>query len=138
MEVNTASIAGYLRFRLLAGLRRWRPRTHRYGEEQREIERWLALIAQAAALSGELALEIAACARLIKGYGDTHKRGAGNYRQIENQVIRPALADHIPLPQAVDAVASARTAALVDPDGESLARCLAAVGTIEPRRIAAE
>jgi indolepyruvate ferredoxin oxidoreductase alpha subunit len=138
MEVNTASVAGYLRFRLLAKLRRWRPRTHRYAEEQREIERWLGLIAQAAAQSAELALEIAECARLIKGYGDTHKRGAGNYRQIEDQVIRPALAGHIPLPQAVDAVASARTAALVDPDGESLAKCLAAVGAIELRRLAAE
>ncbi len=53
-------------------------------------------------------------------------------------MIRPALAGHIPLAQAVDAVASARTAALVDPDGESLAKCLAAIGAAEPRRIAAE
>ena len=59
-------------------------------------------------------------------------------RLIESHVIRPALAGQIPLRQAADAVASARTAALVDPDGESLAKCLDAVGTAEPRRIAAE
>ena len=53
-------------------------------------------------------------------------------------MIRPALAGHIPLRQAADAVASARTAALVDPDGESLAKCLDAIGTPELRRIAAE
>jgi indolepyruvate ferredoxin oxidoreductase alpha subunit len=138
MEVDTTSVSGYLRFRTLAALRRWRPRTYRYAEEQHEIEGWLGLIAQAAAQSAELALEIAECARLIKGYGDTHKRGTGNYRLIETHVIRPALAGQIAARQAADAVASARTAALVDPDGESLAKCLDAVGTPELRRIAAE
>ena len=44
MEVNSVSISGYLRFRLLAKLRRLRPRSYRYGEEQREIESWLGLI----------------------------------------------------------------------------------------------
>ena len=53
-------------------------------------------------------------------------------------MIRPALAGHIPLAQAVDAVASARTAALVDPDGESLAKCLGRHRRGKPRRIAAE
>ncbi len=136
MEVNTTSVSGYLRFRTLAGLRRWRPRTYRYAEEQRAIERWLGLIVDAAAQSIEIALEIAECARLIKGYGDTHKRGTGNYALIETHVIRPALAGQIPLRQATDAVASARTAALVDPDGESLAKCLDAVRTPELRRAA--
>jgi indolepyruvate ferredoxin oxidoreductase beta subunit len=138
MEVNTTSVSGYLRFRTLAALRRFRPRTYRYAEEQREIERWLGLIAEAAPQSVELALEIAECARLIKGYGDTHKRGTGNYRLIEQHVIRPALAGRWPLRQAVDAVVSARTAALVDPEGESLAKCLDAIGTAELPRIAAE
>src|SRR5262249_54117036 len=67
MEVNTSSISGFLRFWLLAKLRRWRPRSYRYHEEQRAIEAWLALITEAARLSGELALEVAECARLIKG-----------------------------------------------------------------------
>jgi indolepyruvate ferredoxin oxidoreductase, alpha subunit len=138
MEVNTTSVSGYLRFRLLAKLARWRPRTYRYAEEQREIERWLGLIVDAATQSAELALEIAECARLIKGYGDTHKRGTGNYRLIETHVIAPALAGPLPPRQAADAVASARTAALVDPDGESLAKCLDAIGAPELRRIAAE
>ena len=80
MEVNTASISGYLRFFMLAKLRRYRPKTFRYQEEQRAIEAWLSMIARAATLSADLALEIAECARLIKGYGDTHKRGTANYR----------------------------------------------------------
>jgi indolepyruvate ferredoxin oxidoreductase beta subunit len=64
---------------------------------------------------------------LIKGYGDTLKRGAANYATIERQVIQPVLAGTIPLPRGVDAVASARVAALADPEGESLAKCLAEI-----------
>ncbi len=114
-------------------------RTYRFEEEQRAIDAWLALDRRGRRTSRrDLALEIAECARLIKGYGDTHKRGAANYRLIETQVIRPALAGHIPLQLAIDAIASARTAALVDPDGESLAKCLAQIDTQSSRRIAAE
>jgi indolepyruvate ferredoxin oxidoreductase, alpha subunit len=138
MEINTASVSGFLRFSILAKLRRFRPRSFRYQEEQREIENWLRLIARAAPLSAELAVEIAECARLIKGYGDTHKRGSDNYRVIVSQVIEPALAGQIPLRQATDAIASARTAALLDPEGEALAKCLSTIETQSSQRIAAE
>jgi indolepyruvate ferredoxin oxidoreductase, beta subunit len=125
MEIKTTSITGYLRFLLLAKLRRLRPRTYRYREEQAAIEAWLGLIAAASAKSAALALEIAECARLIKGYGDTWKRGAANYAAIEARVIRPVLAGRIAVARGIDAIASARTAALLDPEGEGLARCLA-------------
>jgi len=138
MEINSTSITGYLRFRLLAKLRWWRPRGHRFKQEQTQIESWLGLIAEAARNSGELALEVTECARLIKGYGDTHARGLANYRTIEARVIRPALAGQIPLARAADALASARTAALVDPEGESLAKCLAGIEGQPSFGIAAE
>jgi indolepyruvate ferredoxin oxidoreductase alpha subunit len=138
MEINTASISGFLRFYILAKLRRWRPRSWRFQEEQREIENWLKLIARAAPLSAALAIEIAECARLIKGYGDTHKRGSDNYRVIASQVIEPALAGQIAIRQAADAIASARTAALLDPEGEALSKCLAAIATPPAHAIAAE
>jgi indolepyruvate ferredoxin oxidoreductase, beta subunit len=128
MEIKTNSVSGYLRFLLLARLRRFRPRSYRYKQEQAAIEAWLALIVEATARSAPLALEIAECARLLKGYGDTLKRGAANYAAIERQVIRPVLAGAIPLSRGIDAVASARVAALADPDGESLAKCLAEIG----------
>ena len=53
-------------------------------------------------------------------------------------MIRPALAGHIPREHAADAVASARTAALTDPEGESLARCLAEIEGQPALRMAAE
>jgi indolepyruvate ferredoxin oxidoreductase, beta subunit len=138
MEINSTSISGYLRFLMLAKLRRLRPYGHRYKQEQQQIESWLALIREAARLSPELALEIAECARLIKGYGDTHARGLANYRSIEERVIRPALAGQVSPGRAADAVASARTAALVDPEGESFGRCLAEIDGQVPLCVAAE
>ena len=127
MHVRTTTILGFARLRLLAGLRWWRPRTHRYAEEQAEIERWLTQIRAAAPLGLDLAREIAECARLIKGYGDTHKRGLGNYRRITDEVIAPALAGKMTAHAAADAVANARVAALADPEGEALSRTLAAI-----------
>jgi indolepyruvate ferredoxin oxidoreductase alpha subunit len=138
MEINSTSVAGYLRFLLLAKLRWLRPYGIRYAQEQERLEAWLKLIAQAAARSPELALEIAECARLIKGYGDTFARGLANYGQIEAHVIQPALAGEIAAGRAADAVASARTAALIDPEGMSLAKCLAEIGGKPGLPLAAE
>jgi indolepyruvate ferredoxin oxidoreductase beta subunit len=138
MEIKTSSISGYLRFLLLARLRRLRPRSYRYQQEQAAIEAWLALIIEAAAKSAPLALEITECAQLLKGYGDTLKRGAANYTAIERQVIRPILAGDIPLSRSIDAVANARVAALADPEGESLAKCLAEIARVCNVDVAAE
>ena len=96
MHVRSTTVWGFARLRLLAGLRWWRPHTWRYAEEQAEIERWLGQIRAAQALSLELAREIAESARLIKGYGDTYKRGLGNYRRISDEIIAPALAGRMP------------------------------------------
>jgi indolepyruvate ferredoxin oxidoreductase beta subunit len=139
MQVRTTTILGFARLRLVAGLRWWRPRTSRYLEEQAEIERWLGQIRAASPLGVDLAREIAESARLIKGYGDTHKRGLGNYRRIADEVIAPALAGRLTPRAAADAVANARVAALADPEGESLSRTLAAIaGAISPLKQAAE
>lgn len=138
MAINTRSIFGYLRFALLAKLRPLRRGTFRFQQEREAIEAWLKLILQAALLSAELAIEVAECADLIKGYGDTQKRGAVNYRAIAAQVIAPTLAGGIPVRQAIDAVASARTAASLDPEGEALAKCLARLAQAPAHAIAAE
>jgi indolepyruvate ferredoxin oxidoreductase beta subunit len=138
MAVNSRSISGYLRFAALAKLRPLRRKTFRFRQEQAAIEAWLRLIVQAASLSAELAIETAECAGLIKGYGDTHRRGSANYSAIAAQVIAPALAGVTPARAAVDAVASARTAALVDPEGDALAKCLAGLAGAPAHPIAAE
>ncbi len=136
VSIATTSVMGFLRFWLLARLARFRPRSYRFAQEQRAIEAWLGLIKQAAARSADLALEIVECANLIKGYGDTHKRGSANFARIVEAVVTPALAGDTA--RAIDAIASARTAALADPEGESLARCLAEIEAASASRVAAE
>jgi indolepyruvate ferredoxin oxidoreductase beta subunit len=138
MYVKTTSVTGYLRFWLLAKLRPLRRFMHRFVEEQAQIESWLAMILQAARISPALALEVAECARLIKGYGSTHKRGTHNFQIIETRLIQPALQGQIPFQDAIDGIASARTAALLDPEGNSLAKCLDEFDARLSFRIAAE
>jgi indolepyruvate ferredoxin oxidoreductase beta subunit len=138
MELKTTTVWGYLRFWMLAKLKRFRPKSWRFAEEQSAIEAWLARVVAAAKFSGELALEVAECARLIKGYGDTWKRGMANYLTIEARVIAPVLEGRMPVRAGIDAIASARTAALVDPEGESLGRALAAIDAQVAMPMAAE
>jgi indolepyruvate ferredoxin oxidoreductase beta subunit len=138
MELKTTTVWGYARFWTLAKLKRFRPKSWRYAEEQAAIEAWLARVVAAAKLSPDLALEVAECARLIKGYGDTWKRGASNYATIEARVIAPVIEGRIGVAHGIDAIASARTAALLDPEGEGLARALAAIDAQVAMPLAAE
>jgi indolepyruvate ferredoxin oxidoreductase beta subunit len=118
MHLRTDTIWGFVRLRLLAALKGWRPHSFRFAEEQAEIERWLALIGSALARDAALALEIAETARLLKGYSDTARRGRRNYAMIIERLVKPALAD--PSSDAAAAVRAARTAALANPDGPDL------------------
>ena len=113
MEINSTSISGYLRFLVLAKLAApaalWLPLQAGTATD-RQLAR--ADPRRPRDIQPSLPLEVAECARLIKGYGDTHARGLANYRAIETASIRPALAGQIPSARAADAVANARTAAL--------------------------
>ncbi len=120
MELHSTTLWGYARLRLLAHLKRYRPASWRYGQEQAAIEAWLALIAEARSRSIALAIEIAECARLIKGYGATHRRGTLNFCRIADGLIRLALAGDLDIFSAPSLIARARSAALADPDGAAL------------------
>jgi indolepyruvate ferredoxin oxidoreductase beta subunit len=122
MHIKTSSLFGYLLVRSLAWLRPWRPMSYRYREEQQLIERWLGLVAEAARRDAALAREIAECARLVKGYGETHRRGKGNFLAIVD-----ALVDNPPTADAREqaaAIRKAREAALADPEGQALGKTL--------------
>ncbi|MGH8733681.1 MAG: DUF6537 domain-containing protein, partial [Burkholderiales bacterium] len=122
MHIRTSGLPGYLLVRSLAWLRPWRPLSYRYREEQQLIERWLALVAEAARRDAALALEIAECARLIKGYGETHRRGKGNFLAIVDALVEnPATAS---AREQAAAIREAREAALADPEGQALGKQL--------------
>jgi indolepyruvate ferredoxin oxidoreductase, beta subunit len=117
-HMNTAKLGGFIALYMVAALRRWRRGTLRYGVEQARIDAWLARIREST-VDYELAVEIAECQRLVKGYGDTHERGLRNYgaimQFIDGEKGRPDLAVR---------VRRLRSAALADEDGRELASAL--------------
>jgi indolepyruvate ferredoxin oxidoreductase beta subunit len=122
MHVKTSGVFGYLLVRALAWLKPWRPRSLRYAEEQALIERWLVAVRDAAPRSTGLALEVVECAALLKGYGETLRRGRSNFLAILDALVEnPATAD--PSAQA-NAIRKAREAALADPEQKALAKTL--------------
>ena len=124
MHIQSSSVTGFLLLRLLAALRPLRRLSARYAEEQALIERWLAAIARAP--TAELALEIALCGRLIKGYGDTNRRGKANFLRILETLVESGTPSDANA--RAKAVHAARTGALADPDGRGLEAKLAEHG----------
>jgi indolepyruvate ferredoxin oxidoreductase beta subunit len=126
MHVKTTSVSGFLLLRCLASLRPLRPLTSRWREEQALIGRWLGAIVAAAKHHPELALEIAQCGRLIKGYGETHARGKANFLRIFDTLVEGTV---IGDPDArAGAIRAAREGALADPEGRKLEQSLETQG----------
>jgi indolepyruvate ferredoxin oxidoreductase beta subunit len=102
-------------------MRRWRRGSLRYAVENARIEAWLARIDRHANIDVALALEIARCQRLVKGYSDTHERGTRNFDKLMHAA--DTLAGR---PQAAAALRRLRDAALADEHGQALDAQLAA------------
>jgi indolepyruvate ferredoxin oxidoreductase beta subunit len=117
--IQTSSLRGYLMLRTVAWMKRWRRSTMRYAEENRRIEEWLQRIAATAQRNPELAVELAQCQRLVKGYSDTHERGIRNYDTVMRAVERAGTA------LAPATLRELRDAALADEHGNKLQAALA-------------
>jgi indolepyruvate ferredoxin oxidoreductase beta subunit len=128
MEVTTTSIIGFLKVWFLAKLKWWRPHSYRWQVENATIEDWLELVESADALNAGFAMEVAELARLIKGYGSTHRRGVRNYSRIVEELVRPILTSGTVPGDGIERVREARDAATTDPDGETLDNVLSKLG----------
>ena len=117
--VRTSSLGGYLMLGTVAAMRRWRRSTTRYADENRRIEDWLQRIQSAAAVNPDLAVEVAQCQRLVKGYSDTHERGLRNYEALMAAVQRAGAS------LAPATLRELRDAALADEHGNRLRAVLA-------------
>jgi indolepyruvate ferredoxin oxidoreductase beta subunit len=91
----------------------------RFTVENARIEEWLGRIEATARFNPQLALEIAQCQRLVKGYGDTHERGWSNF------AILMAVADQAGASMAPATLRELRDAALADEHGDKLRALLA-------------
>lgn len=120
--VQTSSIRGYLLLYAIAALRPMRRKSLRFGIEQQRISDWLSTIIRMAAAQPALALEVARTQRLVKGYGDTHARGWGNYQAL--MAVLPRLQAG---PHGARQLKDLSHAALADDSGQALKELLACV-----------
>lgn len=139
MTVRTTRLSGFIRLKGLASLRRVRRQTLRFAEEAAWRRRWLGLVEEAMPLDPAAALEIVHLAALVRGYGDTYRRGLTNFDLIVARLVTPMLAGRMPRTMFADAVLQARIAATRDPEGSALAATLDAIeAAAAPARAAAE
>ena len=120
LRLGSHTILGHFLMRMLAGCRRWRPKSLRWLEEQALIERWLDAVCRAAEKGYEFGLEATLCANLNKGYGDTFARGRGNFIRILESLIESSISGKSPEPDIAARVKAARKAALRDDTGAAL------------------
>ena len=118
LKIGTHTVFGTLALRTLAGLKGLRRRGSRYAFEQSMIERWLGGLERGAREDWALGHEIAACGRLIKGYGATNERGKENLLHVLEHLAPPTPARDAA--QRADAIRAARVAALADEAGTAL------------------
>lgn len=121
-NIQTAKLSGFLPLWFLSKLRFMRRKTLRYARENALIENWLGTIRELAGADYALAVEIAQCPRLIKGYGDTHARGLARYERILAAV--PSLRQR---GGAAERIRALREAALQDEEGRAFEATLSQV-----------
>jgi indolepyruvate ferredoxin oxidoreductase beta subunit len=121
--VTTTSLSGFFQLYAIASLRPWRRRSLRFQGEQRSIAAWLTQVLALAPEDYELALSVAECPRLLKGYGDTHHRGVKNFDIVMGAI--PTLRRH---PDPAASIRRLRDAALADDTGERLAATMRELG----------
>ena len=91
------------------------------------IEAWLKQLLEIAPQNYALAVELAECQTLVKGYGDTHERGWSSFSQLSALV--PSLVND---PEGAARLRALREAALADDGGVQLERVLASLRTRSP------
>lgn len=113
--IRTSHLSGFALLWSLSQLRRWRPRTFRFAQEQARMIGWLHSAINVARTDYQLAVEVLRLQRLLKGYGDTQARGARNFERL--LALVPQLME---LSDSAARLRSLHEAALADEEGVSL------------------
>ncbi len=120
--VKTSSICGFLQLYVVARLRRWRRRSLRFGVEQKHMLAWLENITVVATTDYELAISLTESQRLLKGYGDTLRRGNANYEAVLDALPRVRMKE-----PPSETMKNLIRAALADESGNALKKALQAL-----------
>lgn len=118
-RVKTGHITWFLSLNLVAALRPMRRRLLRHARERAHIETWLASATRIVEQDYPLAVEVLGCRRLVKGYSDTHARGASKFDRV--LAAAPGLVGRA---DSSGWLRRLRSAALADEQGDALAGAL--------------
>ena len=116
LHVRSTSLWGYLMLRGLARMRPLRRRSLRYHEEATARHAWWEAMRELAPKSPTFGLALAILPQVLKGYGDTQKRGIENYDRLWRTCVEPALTAPEGLDAAGKHLAEAIKATLSNPD----------------------
>jgi indolepyruvate ferredoxin oxidoreductase beta subunit len=128
--LQTTSLSGFLQLYFLASLRPLRRGSLRFQREHKRIAEWLTQVLSVAREDRALALEVAECPRLVKGYGDTHLLGSRNF-----DAVMAALPKLRGTKEAARQLRKLREAALADDTGKKLIEAMHECPELEVRSI---
>jgi indolepyruvate ferredoxin oxidoreductase beta subunit len=124
-RVRSFTLFWFLGLYFVSSLRVHRRGTLRHGREMQHIAAWLAAVTAALPQNYDLAVEILACRRLVKGYSDTHARGTAKFDRVLSA---------LPMLSAREDGAAwlrrLREAALLDENGTALEGALQTVASL--------
>jgi indolepyruvate ferredoxin oxidoreductase, beta subunit len=124
-RVRSGTISWFLVLYFLAAFKPIRRTTLRHARETAHLERWLSLATDLVPKNYELAVEVVAARRLVKGYSDTHARGISKFDRVIGAV--PLLAGRA---DGADWMRRLRDAALLDEAGIALDGALKTIATL--------
>jgi len=124
-RVRSGTILWFLMLYAVAALKPIRRTTLRHQREKAHLEKWLALASGQAPVNYDLAVEVLAARRLIKGYSDTHARGESKFDRVIGAV--PLLTSRS---DGADWMRRLRDAALMDEKGIALDGALKTIASL--------
>jgi indolepyruvate ferredoxin oxidoreductase beta subunit len=130
IKLQSTGLRGALMLRILASLKWLRVIGRRYELEHAAIDQWLSAVCKSTQMDQALGYEVAACARLIKGYGSTNQRAHENLAHILNTLL-PSSAISSSAAQS-QMIRQARSNALKEESGQPLDAFLKGLG-VAPR-----
>ena len=116
LHIRSTSLWGYLMLRAMARLRPWRRASLRFAEEHAAMDGWWTALCALAPQSPAMGQALAQLPQVLKGYGDTQRRGREHYERLWSQWVAPALAGQMPLAEAAAQLRQALQATLAKPD----------------------
>ena len=114
-RVRTGTITWFLMLYAVGALKPARRRLLRHEREMAHVDHWLGVARQIAAADYDLAVEVLACRRLVKGYSDTHARGMSKFDRVVAEA--PSLSGR---PDSAGWLRRLKEAALADEEGKML------------------